>query len=80
MTLCWGADGKAHSSDTYHIFLTHLSFSCREQGIALSGYGSEEDVERSRAAGFDIHLTKPVQFAALSAAIHQLFPASDKRC
>jgi CheY-like chemotaxis protein len=49
---------------TGHIFV--------EQGIALSGYGSEEDVERSRAAGFDIHLTKPVQFAALSAAIHQL--------
>ena len=28
--------------------------------IALSGYGTEQDVERSRAAGFHIHLTKPV--------------------
>jgi signal transduction histidine kinase len=28
--------------------------------IALSGYGTEQDVARSRAAGFQVHLTKPV--------------------
>ena len=28
--------------------------------IALSGYGQPEDRERSLAAGFDLHLTKPV--------------------
>ena len=28
--------------------------------IALTGYGSEEDRRRSHEAGFDIHLTKPV--------------------
>lgn len=28
--------------------------------IALSGYGSTEDQARSRRAGFDLHLTKPV--------------------
>jgi signal transduction histidine kinase/ActR/RegA family two-component response regulator len=33
--------------------------------IALSGYGREEDVLRCRQAGFDLHLTKPVEFAAL---------------
>ena len=27
--------------------------------IALTGWGSEEDVRRARAAGFDHHLTKP---------------------
>jgi two-component system CheB/CheR fusion protein len=27
---------------------------------ALSGYGREQDVERSRRAGFDGHLVKPV--------------------
>jgi len=31
------------------------------KGIALSGYGMEEDVRRSRAAGFDDHVVKPVQ-------------------
>jgi PAS domain S-box-containing protein len=28
--------------------------------IAVSGYGQEEDRDRSRDAGFDLHLTKPV--------------------
>ncbi len=28
--------------------------------IAVSGYGQEEDRQRSEAAGFDLHLTKPV--------------------
>jgi CheY-like chemotaxis protein len=29
--------------------------------IAISGYGQEEDRARSRAAGFDHHLVKPVE-------------------
>ena len=28
--------------------------------IAVSGYGRDEDLRRSRAAGFDHHLVKPV--------------------
>jgi CheY-like chemotaxis protein len=43
-----------------------------QKGIALSGYGLEEDVRRTLEAGFDVHLTKPVHFATLSAAIHDL--------
>ncbi|MDB6156140.1 MAG: sensor hybrid histidine kinase [Chthoniobacteraceae bacterium] len=34
-------------------------------GIALSGFGMPEDIERSRAAGFSDHLTKPVDIALL---------------
>ncbi|MES2572619.1 MAG: ATP-binding protein, partial [Verrucomicrobiota bacterium] len=34
-------------------------------GIALSGFGMPEDIERSRAAGFAEHLTKPVDIAVL---------------
>jgi PAS domain S-box-containing protein len=33
--------------------------------IALTGWGQEEDRQKSRAAGFDAHLVKPVDFAAL---------------
>jgi CheY-like chemotaxis protein len=33
--------------------------------IALTGYGQEEDRRRSRDAGFDLHLTKPVDPRAL---------------
>ena len=33
--------------------------------IALTGYGQRDDIERARAAGFDAHLIKPVDLAAL---------------
>jgi CheY-like chemotaxis protein len=39
------------------------------KGIALSGFGTEEDVRRSLAAGFCEHLTKPVPMTALRQAI-----------
>jgi two-component system CheB/CheR fusion protein len=38
-------------------------------GIALSGYGMDEDVRKSLAAGFSQHLTKPVNLPTLKAAI-----------
>lgn len=34
--------------------------------VAMTGYGQEEDLQRARAAGFDHHLVKPVNFEALS--------------
>jgi PAS domain S-box-containing protein len=33
--------------------------------VAVTGYGGDEDLRRSRAAGFDHHLVKPVDLAAL---------------
>ena len=39
------------------------------RGIALSGYGMEEDVQRSLEAGFEAHLTKPISLQALRDAI-----------
>jgi signal transduction histidine kinase len=39
------------------------------RGIALSGYGMEEDLARSRAAGFVAHLVKPVAMADLRRAL-----------
>jgi signal transduction histidine kinase/DNA-binding response OmpR family regulator len=41
--------------------------------IALSGYGTERDHQRSRQAGFDLHLVKPVDPGRLSAAIESVF-------
>ena len=38
-------------------------------GIALTGYGMDEDVDRSQAAGFAAHLTKPVSVQALDTAL-----------
>nr|MDP9122532.1 hybrid sensor histidine kinase/response regulator [Acidobacteriota bacterium] len=41
----------------------------RLRGIALSGYGTEEDIRQSAAAGFERHLTKPVTLRTLTDAI-----------
>jgi len=37
--------------------------------IALSGWGQKEDVRKSREAGFDMHLVKPVELDTLSEII-----------
>ena len=37
--------------------------------IALTGYGQAEDIVRTRAAGFDAHMVKPVDFDVLQRAI-----------
>ena len=43
---------------------------CREVLlIAVSGYGQAEDRERSKAAGFDYHLAKPVNYEELRTLI-----------
>lgn len=44
------------------------------RGIALSGYGMEEDLKRSSAAGFVTHLTKPVAIAELRRVLASLGP------
>ncbi len=41
-------------------------------GIALSGFGMENDVNKARAAGFSEHLTKPINFERLDEAIRSL--------
>lgn len=37
--------------------------------VAIPGYGQDEDRRRSRAAGFDHHLVKPVDFDELKALL-----------
>jgi PAS domain S-box-containing protein len=40
--------------------------------VALSGFGTEEDVRRSREAGFDYHLTKPIDFPDLQSLLQKI--------
>lgn len=42
--------------------------------VALTGWGQDEDRRRSREAGFDHHLTKPVGFAALEKLLAEAKP------
>ncbi len=42
------------------------------KAIALSGYGMESDLRRSREAGFRAHVTKPVDLATLQGVIQRV--------
>jgi signal transduction histidine kinase/ActR/RegA family two-component response regulator len=44
--------------------------------IALSGYGMEEDIARCKEAGFDDHVTKPVNLQKLEATIQRVAAAT----
>lgn len=54
---------------TGHELMTELKAKYGLSGIALSGYGMREDIQRSLASGFVSHLTKPVDIEALERAI-----------
>ena len=47
------------------------------KGIALSGFGTDEDVAASAAAGFAAHITKPVDWDRLRAEIEKLTAQRD---
>jgi CheY-like chemotaxis protein len=40
--------------------------------VALTGWGTEGDREKSLSAGFDLHLTKPVEIAAVEGVLAAL--------
>jgi len=48
----------------------------RERGpvraVAMSGYGWKEDLEKSRAAGFEAHLLKPLKVSDLEAILRKI--------
>ncbi|HEY2414576.1 MAG TPA: ATP-binding protein [Pirellulaceae bacterium] len=46
--------------------------------VALTGWGTEQDRQRSRQAGFDHHMTKPVDLAALEEVL-ATFAAPDEQ-
>ena len=55
------------------IMSTHRSSGLR--GLALTGYGSDKDIDASLAAGFQVHLTKPVTLEQLVQGIGKLVSA-----
>jgi DNA-binding response OmpR family regulator len=46
--------------------------------IALTGWGQEDDKRQALEAGFDHHLTKPVNPAQLEALIAALTPVGER--
>jgi PAS domain S-box-containing protein len=48
-------------------------------GIALTGFGRDDDIQRSLDAGFVAHITKPVDFAELDAMIRRVMTEAAAR-
>jgi CheY-like chemotaxis protein len=46
------------------------------KGVALSGFGTEEDLRKSREAGFITHLVKPIDVSRLEQVIEQITAAA----
>ena len=63
--------------DGYTLIAQLLAARPRIQGLALSGYGTEADIARSRHAGFSNHLTKPVNIHTLDQALERLVARND---
>jgi signal transduction histidine kinase/CheY-like chemotaxis protein len=57
--------------------MQELSATRNLRGIALSGFGMENDVTRAHAAGFSEHLTKPINFDRLEEAIQNVLPEAE---
>ena len=53
--------------------MAHLRERYGLSGIAVTGYGMEEDLRRSGEAGFVDHLIKPITFARLESALDRFF-------
>ena len=60
----------------YDLMREMLERECTTRGIAVSGYGTEKDVEDSLRAGFTLHLVKPVEFNVLYDAIKRVIPSN----
>jgi PAS domain S-box-containing protein len=56
--------------------MKYLSVEFGLKGIALTGYGMEEDVEKCLASGFVTHLIKPVNVNALESAMASILDAA----
>jgi CheY-like chemotaxis protein len=55
--------------------MTELKSRKAIKGIALSGYGQDNDIQRSREAGFEMHLIKPVNIQTLRDSIRRVTAA-----
>jgi len=60
--------------------MAQLSRNDRLRGIALSGFGMVEDIQRSLAAGFVEHLVKPVQIERVQEAITRAMAMKNSPC
>ena len=49
-------------------------------GIAITGFGMDDDIQRSKSAGFDYHLAKPVDPTKVDQALARIVTRSAPGC
>ena len=59
--------------------MTHLKATSRIPGIAMSGFGTSADIERSLGAGFSEHLVKPITMERLESAIEAVMRSKRRK-
>jgi CheY-like chemotaxis protein len=59
--------------------MTHLRDRHGLKGVAVSGYGMDEDMKRTAEAGFVAHLVKPVDLKEVRRALRHFAPPQNKR-
>jgi DNA-binding NtrC family response regulator len=57
--------------------MRHVQATRPTPGIAMSGFGTDDDIQSSHRAGFIEHLIKPISFQKLEATILEVSTASE---
>lgn len=57
--------------DGYDV-ISHAKQKQPVKGVALTGFDRDEDIRRGKQAGFDFHLSKPVDFHELRTVLGQV--------
>jgi len=57
--------------DGYHL-IAEVKRKRPVKAVAITGFGTEEDIRRGKEAGFDFHLVKPVDFHELRTVLGQI--------
>jgi signal transduction histidine kinase/ActR/RegA family two-component response regulator len=57
---------------TGYELMTRIKQRCGLKGIAISGFGAEDDIKRSEQAGFSDHIVKPLSMAQLERSIRRV--------
>jgi len=60
---------------TGHELMQQVAQKYQIPGVALTGYGMEDDLNRSRDVGFAAHVVKPVDIAQLQSVIERVSAA-----
>jgi len=61
--------------DGYDLIRDLRSAGDRTPALALTAHAAEADARRARAAGYDLHLGKPIDLEGLVAGIHRVIAA-----